>query len=147
MDDELLHELVTGLMREVRSEAVGRHEVDERVLVAWATERPVVFCGEPLVASARSVLSLVNDSGIPFREQQLDETLLKGSDPDAVLLAGTALTSKGRRLVVEAFIPEGNSLWMAWIEGDPIEWVGEFRQARLPAIPKWIGRLLGVLER
>ncbi|WP_194927339.1 hypothetical protein [Catenulispora pinisilvae] len=92
--DELL-QILDGVCAEIRDSAIGDVEVAERLVVVASSEAAVDHSVGTSTYHEGNVVAFVNNSGVPFVEQS-DDLIdqVAGLRPEAVLLAGSALTGR-----------------------------------------------------
>ncbi|WP_194906190.1 hypothetical protein [Catenulispora rubra] len=92
--DELL-QVLDGVCADVRDSAIGEEEVAERIVLVASSDGTVDAATGTSTHRAGDVVAFVNDSGVPFVEQSDDLISQVASlQPEAVLLAGSALTGR-----------------------------------------------------
>jgi hypothetical protein len=92
--EELL-KIMDMVCADVHDHAVGAKEVAERLVVVASGTSSVPHAEGLEVFEGGGVIGFVNDTGVPFSEQS-EELIARAAElkPEAVLLAGSALTGR-----------------------------------------------------
>lgn len=140
-----------GVCAEIAAGALGADEVAERLVIVAEHQASVPHAAGLDVYESGGTLAFVNNSGVPFVEQA-DQLITKLSPlaPEAVLLAGSALTGRPggrfRRVLAVQLFSRLDGLRAAKIaEVEPaqgtIKTVGPWKDVR-PGPPVWAEQIL-----